>query len=184
MESSDSTSKRISASRTLPLLRQLIALFPITYIVIDALDECDQDTRLDLLDMFLELLDDPIHLVKIFVSSRDDQDISDTLGAFPSILVSPARNGGDVAHFIRQQTQALIVKRRLLRFSRDKELLKEAIINKLTESADGMFLWVTLQLEVLCRLKLDEDVRDRLGRLPTKLADLYQEIYERFLLTD
>ena len=34
-----------------------------------------------------------------------------------------------------------------------------------------------MQLEVLCRLKLDSDVRSRLGLLPPKLEQLYHEVY-------
>jgi len=41
------------------------------------------------------------------------------------------------------------------------------------------FRWAALQLEVLCTLKLDADVRITLGRLPPGLEQLYVEIYEK-----
>lgn len=45
-----------------------------------------------------------------------------------------------------------------------------------------MFRWASLQLEMLCTMKLDQDVRARLGRLPPKLVQLYLEAYENNLL--
>ena len=41
------------------------------------------------------------------------------------------------------------------------------------------FRWAALQLEVLCTLKLDADVKSTLGRLPPGLEELYAEIYEK-----
>jgi hypothetical protein len=45
------------------------------------------------------------------------------------------------------------------------------------------FRWASLQLEVLCSLKLDADVRATLGRLPPKLEQLYLEIYEKQIIS-
>lgn len=45
------------------------------------------------------------------------------------------------------------------------------------------FRWASLQLEVLCSLKLDADVRAMLGQLPPKLEQLYLEIYEKRILS-
>lgn len=41
------------------------------------------------------------------------------------------------------------------------------------------FRWASLQLELLCAQKLDEDVRSKLGRLPPKLEQLYVEAYDQ-----
>jgi hypothetical protein len=44
------------------------------------------------------------------------------------------------------------------------------------------FRWVTLQIAALCdreTMKRKEDVEERLGKLPSKLHDLYAEIYDR-----
>jgi hypothetical protein len=38
-----------------------------------------------------------------------------------------------------------------------------------------------LQLQSLCELKTDEAVRERIGRLPPKLEDLYLELYEKVI---
>jgi len=68
-----SGSLRIDESRA--LIIQLIEHYPLTTIIIDALDECDSDSRADLLETLETILQESSSMVKIFVSSRDDQDI-------------------------------------------------------------------------------------------------------------
>ena len=43
------------------------------------------------------------------------------------------------------------------------------------------FLWASLQLELLCAVKLEADVRAILGQLPPKLEQLYCEIHEKLI---
>jgi hypothetical protein len=38
------------------------------------------------------------------------------------------------------------------------------------------FRWVALQLQALCDLKTDQAIRERIGKLPPRLEDLYQEL--------
>ncbi len=45
------------------------------------------------------------------------------------------------------------------------------------------FRWASLQLEVLCSFKLDADIRALLGKLPPKLEQLYDEIYEQRIIS-
>ena len=46
---------------------------------------------------------------------------------------------------------------------------------------ENRFRWASLQLDLLCALKFDRDVRSRLGRLPPKLEELYIEIYDHLI---
>uniref|UniRef100_A0A0W0GEG1 NACHT domain-containing protein n=1 Tax=Moniliophthora roreri TaxID=221103 RepID=A0A0W0GEG1_MONRR len=159
------------------LLRELVGVLKVSYIVVDAVDECDFTTRYELLNNLISLLDNDHNLVKILIASRDDQDIVDVLRDFASISITSEHNGGDVIKFVDHQTQTLMSKGRLLRYSHAKGKLKELIIEKLTQQAHGMFRWVSLQLDFLCGLKLDSDVRKRLESLPDTLKELYREIY-------
>lgn len=165
------------------LITQLIEHYPMTTIVIDALDECDPEKRDMLLDAIENLLQNSsLGLMKVFLSSRDDQDLVCTLRVYPNLDLTSRRNSADIEAFVREETDRLVRKRRLLRNSKAKEELKDLIIVEVSRSADGMFRWASLQLELLCTMKLDQDVRARLGRLPPKLEQLYQEIYEENLL--
>lgn len=165
------------------LISELIEYYPMTTIVIDALDECDPEKRDMLLDAIENLLQNSsLGLLKVFVSSRDDQDIVCTLREYPNLDLVSSRNSADIEAFVKEETDRLVKKRRLLRNSHAKEELKILIINEVSRNADGMFRWASLQLELLCTMKLDQDVRARLGRLPPKLEQLYLEIYEKNLL--
>ncbi|KAI3600420.1 hypothetical protein WG66_001747 [Moniliophthora roreri] len=160
------------------LLRQLVGVHEASYIVIDAIDECDYATRHELLRIVVGLLDGANNnLVKILIASRDDQDIVNTLHHFPSISITSERNGRDISKFVEKQTEILISEGRLLRDIAEKEQLKEMITCKLIERANGMFRWVSLQLEFLCGFKSESDIRKRLESLPDTLKDSYSEIY-------
>ena len=131
-----SGSLRMGESRA--LIIQLVEYYPLTTIVIDALDECDSEERADLLDTLKEILQESSRLVKIFVSSRDDQDIVLHLQDYPNLELGFERNMDDIASFVRAETQYLIRTQKLLRFSSNKEELKSSIIYQVTKGAGGM----------------------------------------------
>ncbi|KFY32484.1 hypothetical protein V493_00153, partial [Pseudogymnoascus sp. VKM F-4281 (FW-2241)] len=162
------------------LIIQLTEQYPMTTIVIDALDECDPESRTDLLETLEKVLKESSRLVKIFVSSRDDQDIVCHLQDYPNLGISSDRNMDDITLFVKVETQNLMKRKKLLRFSTNKEELEEMIVDQVTKGANGMFRWASLQLQSLCEQKSDEAIRERIGRLPAKLEDLYMELYEKF----
>jgi hypothetical protein len=131
-----SGSLRIDESRA--LIMQLVEHYPLTTIVIDALDECDPENRADLLETLEAVLRESASLVKIFVSSRDDQDIVLHLRDYPNLELSSDRNNDDIVSFVRAETQRLIRTRKLLRLSMNKGELQEAIVEQVTKGANGM----------------------------------------------
>lgn len=120
------------------LILELIEQYPITTIVIDALDECDPEKRQCLLDTFENMLQDSLGLVKIFVSSRDDQDIVCTLREYPNLDIVSDKNTVDIESFVKTETERLVRKRRLLRNSNAREEFKALIIDRVSKGADGM----------------------------------------------
>lgn len=50
-----------------------------------------------------------------------------------------------------------------------------------SDKSSYKFRWASLQLELLCTLKLDDDIRSKLGRLPPKLEQLYIELYDELI---
>ncbi|KAL4902057.1 hypothetical protein BDW74DRAFT_181216 [Aspergillus multicolor] len=113
------------------------------------------------------------------VTRRDDQDLVCHLEKFPNVPLTSENNSDDIHHLVKTETEKLIRRRQLLRFSHNKDEMKEMIVDKISEGADGMFLWATLQLQSLCQLKTDQAIQERIGRLPPKLEDLYREILDR-----
>ncbi len=102
-----------------------------TTIIIDALDECDPEKRQSLLDVLESILQESsLGLVKIFLSSRDDQDIVCSLRDYPNVDVVSDKNTTDIEAFVRTETNKLVRKRRLLRGSPAQGELKTLIITK------------------------------------------------------
>ena len=136
MEGFASGSLSIDESRLLIL--QLAEHYPLTTIVIDTLDECDPERRTDLLETLESILQKSSGLVKIFVSSRDDQDIVLRLLDYPNLELSSEMNKDDISSFVIAETDNLIKRRKLLALSTNKENLKMEIIEQVTKKADGI----------------------------------------------
>ena len=163
------------------LIVRLIEDYSMTTIVVDALDECDPLMRQSLLDAFEYILKESLGLVKIFVSSRNDQDIVCTLRDYPNMDISSDKNAADIKAYVKTETMKLVKKGQLLRNSRAKDEMAAFIVKQIINGADGMFRWASLQLDVLRPLKRDEDIRARLGKLPQKLEELYLEVYNNLI---
>jgi hypothetical protein len=101
-----------------------------------------QKKRADLLETLEKILQESPHLVKIFVSSRDDQDIVCHLEDYPNLKIESHRNKNNIISFVTAETQRLVKSRQLLRFSSDKDELKKAIIDQVTKGAGGMYVIV------------------------------------------
>lgn len=107
-------------------------------IIVDALDECDLDLRQSLLDTFADILKQSAGLIKIFVSSRDDQDIAYNLRGYPNLSISSDKNTADINAFVDKETKNLVQRLRLLRYSRAKVDMQTLIIDNVCRDADGM----------------------------------------------
>ncbi|KAJ3567562.1 hypothetical protein NPX13_g6720 [Xylaria arbuscula] len=161
------------------LLLKLLNSYPTATIIIDALDECDPRTRQSLLDKLEGVLRESSTLIKIFVSSRDDQDIKYKLRGYPALELSSDLNSVDIGRFVKYETKSLIEQGKLLQLSNRQDDLVQKIIQEVSNGAHGMFRWASLQLQALCDLVTDKAILERLGRLPQTLKELYQEILDK-----
>jgi hypothetical protein len=123
---------------TSKLVMQLLENYPMVTVIIDALDECDPHSRVDLLEILENILQDSSSLIKIFVSSRDDQDIVFSLRQYPNLNISSERNFDDIVAFVNFETQRLVKKRALLQYSSNKEDLQQMVIDRVIDGANGM----------------------------------------------
>jgi hypothetical protein len=120
------------------LIIQLAELYPLTIIVIDALDECNPEKRSDLLDALEVILQESANLIKVFISSRDDQDIVFRLKRYSNLEISSERNSEDMASFVKTTAKELIRTRKLLKYSRSKLDMEDLIVQRVTGGASGM----------------------------------------------
>ncbi|KAL5391936.1 hypothetical protein PMIN04_007501 [Paraphaeosphaeria minitans] len=166
--------EKLSLSETTDLILELLEDEPAT-IVIDALDECDPTLRPDLILALKMILVRSESLVKVFVSGRYDGDLASYFGDSSNIQIEEKDNKFDIDHFVRIRLEQAIKEKRLIK-GKVSDQLKEKIIETLTAGAQGMFRWVSLQIQNLCdpgRIRYEGDVVTELGRLPQTLAESY-----------
>ncbi|KAL3460118.1 ankyrin repeat-containing domain protein [Aspergillus heterothallicus] len=142
-------------------------------LIIDALDECDPNTRDELIEALNEFIRDSEKPVKVFISSRPDPSIATELESNPNVGIQAGDNQDDIRKYLdieldRQAKKAAVLKR-----------MKEEIMTKLLERAQGMFLWAVLQVHQLSKCQSAPSVRDRLHKLPASLKDSYDEVWEQ-----
>jgi len=127
----------LSLDESIGLIVELTTYYPLTYIVIDALDECDQAKRLKLVEGLSRIIKDSHNPVKVFVSSRDDKDIFLRLKDLPNFYIKASDNAGDIYRYILTEVNGAIADKRLLHGNISPELTQK-IIETLTTRAQGM----------------------------------------------
>ncbi|KAA8894720.1 ankyrin repeat-containing domain protein [Sphaerosporella brunnea] len=163
----------LSLKECCELLAGLTNLYPLTVLVIDALDEAEEDSRYQLFQALKDLVVSSEKLVKIFVSSRDNHDIVLQLEKFSNFHIEARDNREDIEKFVRVESRALIDRKG---WGPDVE---EALCSALTAQANGMFMWASLHMKFLNTLRGKQAVFDRLKQLPPNLEATYEEILNR-----
>lgn len=105
-------------------------------LVLDALDECDQDRREELIKYIFDLAD--AHpCMRVLVTSRRETDIEDEFNNrnTPTIQIEAASVHSDIQLYVRHMVDDLVRRRKLKVSSRP---LKEKIKTTLMENAQGM----------------------------------------------
>jgi hypothetical protein len=113
---------------------------PTTYIIIDALDECPNDSgvvspRERVLEWVEKLVDFHLPNVRICATSRPEADIHTSLAPLASHTISLHDEDGqkkDIADYVR----SIVYSDRRMRRWREKD--KESVVNTLSRKADGM----------------------------------------------
>ncbi|KAF5585015.1 ankyrin protein [Fusarium subglutinans] len=138
---------------------------------IDALDECDEQQVMDLVEYFEGLAEqcseDNVDL-RICFSSRHYPYIDIKFG-IRIILEEQMGHAGDLESYIKSNLRV-----------KDRKLLAE-LQEKMLEKAAGVFLWVVLVVDIMnkenCRGRLA--MRKRLEQVPSGLSDLFKDLLKR-----
>ncbi|KAH6972639.1 hypothetical protein EDB80DRAFT_360245 [Ilyonectria destructans] len=155
-------------------LHQLVRAFEDVYIVLDALDESPRDKHREaMLQCLAELRawsEPGLHLI---VSSRDEVDIREELGALPEETIKMKNDSvdQDIASFISEHLRN---NRRLRKWDEHHARIETA----LTKRAQGVFRWVECQFKALASCPQSEDL---LEQLLDSLPQTLDETYERML---
>ena len=147
--------------------------------LIDALDECEKESRQLFLTSFKELFvsqQSEKTYVKFIVTSRRERDIVESLSAvgpaIRNLQVDSGKVNDDLSKFIVVKVNELSTRKGY------SESLKEDVKHALTNKAEGTFLYVSLVLDDINK-KANSVVRKRLKELPSGLNNLYDKILSR-----
>ena len=140
------------------------------YIVIDALDECQE--RRDLLKFLKEIRDWNQGHVHLFATSRNEADLFDALDPVITQRISLEESvaAQDIIAYIQDHLQSDI------RLSRWPEDVRKEIGTALLKGANGMFRWVVCQLDDLRMCIKLGSLRQTLVSLPKTLNETYARI--------
>ncbi|KAL6401079.1 Ankyrin repeat protein [Ilyonectria robusta] len=135
-----------------------------TTLILDALDECEQESRWDLVSAMERLMSRAKKPLKIFIASRPDAETRDLFISQPNIEIQARDNQADIEKFVIEEINKGGRQRRI------SPRLREKIVNVILESSHG--------IQVL-KLRTEADIESRLGKLPVGLKKTYDEIYAR-----
>lgn len=115
------------------LLLQLIQTYPKTVLVLDALDECCEGLRTNLIKTLNDFVEN-VPQLKVFISSRRDGDIKYQLGRSDNLGIEATDNQDDIARFVNHTIQ---MDQRSRRIPLSDELHSQ-IVQTLLQGSQGM----------------------------------------------
>ena len=118
------------------LIIKLTQQYTSTTIIIDALDECDVFTRHNLLTALSSIMQHGSS-TKIFVSSRDDKDITLRLSDLPNLYIKASNNAKDINRYVHFKVEQAVADKRLLDGNVSVSTV-QLIIDTLKNKAQGM----------------------------------------------
>ncbi|KXG53472.1 uncharacterized protein PGRI_005220 [Penicillium griseofulvum] len=143
------------------------------FLVVDGLDELDAPQRDIVLQQLSDLQSDTFVML-LCISLREGPNenplqINFTQLAAPVITPIPS-NTPDIEDFIETELESRIESGKLTIGS---PLLILEIQDALLKGSQGMFLWVALQIDSLCAMESDEEIREALAGLPKDLSETF-----------
>ncbi|KAH8689939.1 ankyrin repeat-containing domain protein [Talaromyces proteolyticus] len=166
--------KQRSTSQLLSAFMNMTSEFCNVYVVLDALDEC-QDLS-DLFDMIEEINKEADENLHIFFTSRDTKYIKECIENMGKIVTSIKLTTSVVKQDIRNYIRDRLRTDRDFKRWRGQSEVQKLIEDSLIEKSDGMFLWVVCQLKELRRCRGPPDLRRKLATMPKDLNETYAQM--------
>jgi hypothetical protein len=137
--------KSLTFQECVDFIVEISTSHPVT-LVIDALDECrenkaqsPQGSRTDRQDLLDKLMAAENGNIKVFLSSRGDEDIRRQLQTYPTIILDASKNGLDIRRFIELEVDDLMRKKGW----GDDDKLRNEIVTAVNDRGKGMFVLLT-----------------------------------------
>ncbi|KAF0328745.1 hypothetical protein GQ607_004157 [Colletotrichum asianum] len=156
------------------LIREIIEDYSRTFIILDALDECDRESREELMTACDELIQGNAN-IRVFLSSRTDDDIRRHFQFRPVIEIQTKDNEDDISRFVEDKLS------RDRRWGNLKPRLRREIKQVFREKSQGMFQWAALQIQQLNRLSVwsRSNISEHLEIAPKGLEAAYDVVWEQ-----
>ncbi|PNP60635.1 hypothetical protein FNYG_14638 [Fusarium nygamai] len=149
--------------------------------VVDALDECSDDSRENLIDFILEA--SRLSSSKWIVSSRNWPSIEVQLQDSENVRIPLELNNDSIS-----QAVGIFVEYKVEQLARQKEYhpkTKDDVRNKLLLKANDTFLWVALVCKELARPEVKaRNTIAKLDSIPGGLSELYQRMLEQVFMSE
>ncbi|TGO55838.1 hypothetical protein BOTNAR_0236g00050 [Botryotinia narcissicola] len=176
-----SPQERLSLDETTEVLLKILQVDPFC-VVIDALDECDPSERYSVIESLKTIIDESANVVKVFISSRRDNDIVSQFEESPCISIQPSHISKDIEDYVRKEVSEAMEKKRIVKgklLPEEKKKIEQQITHVLIDGSQGMFRWVTLQIQQLCKqVRVKGDIDSVLRKLPKSLEASYYLVYQ------
>ncbi|KAG4282209.1 hypothetical protein FPRO04_13385 [Fusarium proliferatum] len=156
------------------LIGNLIKDYSRTTIVLDALDECERNTREELVRVLSNLTNESSKL-RVFISSRHDEDIARHFRDTPAMAIQATDNGEDISSFVKDKLF------RDTRWPGISHKFQEEVKSVFHKKSQGMFQWAALQVDQIRRLKLwsERSIREQLRISPVGLKGAYDVVWNQ-----
>ncbi|GAD97888.1 ankyrin repeat protein [Paecilomyces variotii No. 5] len=159
-----------TTQRLIDSLYELISRFEKVFIILDALDECHEQD--DMIDLMSTLREGDNWVTNLLITSRRERQIED--GILPLTDISVSLDNPGVDSDIQKLVNHVLAADPKLK--RRPTALKEEIRKALVEGANGMFRWVSCQLDILKTCLSPSAVHKALQSLPKDLDETYERI--------
>ena len=157
------------------VLQKIIPRSTHIWLVLDGLDNCKQEQRNQILGSLVEL--QSARDVHLCASFRREARVSAEMPIFRNWIIHPQPdNAQDIEAFIDAELERCLTNRKLV--LGDPALIFD-IRDAWFKGSQGMFLWATLQVQSLCSMKTDREIREALSNLPRDLMQLYDQILDQ-----
>lgn len=148
-------------------------------LVVDALDECADDDRQDLIGLILKL-SRTAH-AKWIVSSRNWPTIEEQFSLTSNVRIILELNKDAINEAVKMYVRKKVDE--LSQIKRYDTKTKEAVIETLLDKSENTFLWVGLACRQLSEVKLRHTMA-KLRTVPRGLAQMYERMLEQIWASD
>ena len=163
-------------SRFYSLMRGIVPPKYVIYIVLDGLDLCPLPERKIIVEQLEHM---KTHLnIRLCVSRRlePEAELHPISAEFSqAMVVELPDNSSDIESYIETQLEKALSNHSL---TLGDPMIVLEIRDALLRGSQGMFLWVALQIQSICIMQTDHEIRRALANLPKDLSEIYSRILQ------